>query len=328
MLSPPPCLQVVILVAVFLTICNYINAQVKVKSNGYVGIGTTNPGSPFQVHVSSTKFSFPSGMYSPTPLLLDCYYDQTRFYPYTNQKGYLGISSKFWLWCYITNGRFDYCTAFLFGTISDARLKKNIEPVKNPLEKVMKIQAYKFDLDLSELESEHYHDMDTALLNDHYGFLAQELLDIYPEMVKYDTALKAYTVDYISFVPILLAAIQEQNVKIQNLEKELRIDEGDTKSTDPEAIMPQSQQAATLGKNKPNPFSENTTIEYYLPSTVQKAVFYIYDLQGKQVKSMNVTGREKGVLTILGNELQPGMYHYTLIADGTVIGTEKMILTD
>ena len=326
MLSPPPCLQVVILVAVFLTICNYTNAQVKVKSNGYVGIGTTNPGSPFQVHVSSTKFSFPSGMYSPTPLLLDCYYDQTRFYPYTNQKGYLGISSKFWLWCYITNGRFDYCTAFLFGTISDARLKKNIEPVKNPLEKVMKIQAYKFDLDLSELESEHYRDMDTALLNNHYGFLAQELLDIYPEMVKYDTALKAYTVDYISFVPILLAAIQEQNVKIKELEERMKSTNPGEKSADDPPV--ENKMDAMLGKNRPNPFNENTTIEYFLPSTIQNAILYVYDLQGKQLKSIRVTEREYGSVTLYGNELQPGIYNYSLIADGKIIGIEKMILTD
>ena len=43
---------------------------------------------------------------------------------------------------------------------------------------------------------------------------------------------------------------------------------------------------------------------------------------------MNVTGREHGYITIYGNELQPGIYHYSQVADGQIAGIEKMILTD
>jgi trimeric autotransporter adhesin len=59
-----------------------------------------------------------------------------------------------------------------------------------------------------------------------------------------------------------------------------------------------------------------------------KAVIYVYDIQGKQIKSINLTGREQGTIIIHGSELLPGIYYYSLIADGKVIGTEKMILTD
>ena len=57
-------------------------------------------------------------------------------------------------------------------------------------------------------------------------------------------------------------------------------------------------------------------------------MFYVYDLQGKQIKSINVTERELGTIVIKGSELQPGIYYYSLIADGNIVGTEKMILTD
>ena len=80
--------------------------------------------------------------------------------------------------------------------------------------------------------------------------------------------------------------------------------------------------------NNPNPFTENTSIEFYLPTTVQKAVMYIYDLQGKQIKSIPVIQRESGNIVINGSELMPGMYIYSIIADGKIIGTQQMVLTD
>ena len=46
------------------------------------------------------------------------------------------------------------------------------------------------------------------------------------------------------------------------------------------------------------------------------------------MKSIRITGREQGQVTIQGSELRPGIYNYSLIADGEVIGIEKMILTD
>ena len=47
--------------------------------------------------------------------------------------------------------------------------------------------------------------------------------------------------------------------------------------------------------NKPNPFNTETTIEYYLPSTISNATLYIYDLQGKQIKSINIVQRDYAV---------------------------------
>jgi hypothetical protein len=84
---------------------------------------------------------------------------------------------------------------------------------------------------------------------------------------------------------------------------------------------------AFLSQNQPNPFTENNAIDYYLPSKVQNKTFYVYDMQGKQIKSIKINEREYGRIVINGYELQPGMYYYSLRADGD-IGTEKVVLTD
>jgi hypothetical protein len=85
---------------------------------------------------------------------------------------------------------------------------------------------------------------------------------------------------------------------------------------------------ASLAQNTPNPFSQNTTIGYYLPSNVVNAVIYIYNLQGAQLNSITIFDRGNGSIIISGNSFTAGMYIYSLITDGTLIDTKKMILTN
>ena len=64
-----------------------------------------------------------------------------------------------------------------------------------------------------------------------------------------------------------------------------------------------------------------------LPENVGHATITIYNLEGKQMKSMQVNDRGEVLVKILGNELSAGMYLYALIADGKVVDTKRMILT-
>jgi hypothetical protein len=164
--------------------------------------------------------------------------------------------------------------------------------------------------------------MDEKSGKNHFGLIAQDAIKIVPEVVRIDSI--GYGIDYIELIPLLIEAIKEQNTKIIALETKA----GESKLKSTEALLPDDLSSATLGKNIPNPFNQTTSIEFYMPSTVQKAVFYVYDLQGKQIKSMTLAERGNGIVIIQGSELLPGIYYYSLIADGMEIGTEKMILTE
>ena len=48
-------------------------------------------------------------------------------------------------------------------------------------------------------------------------------------------------------------------------------------------------------------------------------------LSGKQVKSVNITTKGKGSLTVYANDLSNGTYSYTLVVDGQIIDTKQMI---
>jgi hypothetical protein len=52
----------------------------------------------------------------------------------------------------------------------------------------------------------------------------------------------------------------------------------------------------------------NATLGYFLPSEIKKALFCIFDLQRKQLKGIEISGREAGAITIYGSEFQPSMY--------------------
>ena len=64
-----------------------------------------------------------------------------------------------------------------------------------------------------------------------------------------------------------------------------------------------------------------------VPENVGFATVMIYNLEGKQMKNIQVNDRGKVSVKISGNELSAGMYLYALIADGKVVDTKRMILT-
>ncbi|WP_341903170.1 tail fiber domain-containing protein [Fluviicola taffensis] len=80
-----------------------------------------------------------------------------------------------------------------------------------------------------------------------------------------------------------------------------------------------------LDQNVPNPFAEQTVINFTIPATVQKAQIHFYDGHGKLMQSVDVSERGLGRLTVFGSDLSSGVYTYTLVADGQVVATKKMM---
>ncbi|MGV3630418.1 MAG: tail fiber domain-containing protein [Bacteroidota bacterium] len=80
-----------------------------------------------------------------------------------------------------------------------------------------------------------------------------------------------------------------------------------------------------LTQNVPNPFAETTTISYNIPAAVQQAQIHFYNAQGKLIHSVEITERGSGELTIFASDLSSGMYSYSLVADGKIVATKKMV---
>ena len=162
----------------------------------------------------------------------------------------------------------------------------------------------------------------------HYGFIAQEVEEVLPELVHTDK--NGYkSVDYIGVIPLLVNAIQElraQLAEVKGEEPQQAPAHAPLQTSGTDAIADGLLKPA-LYQNAPNPFNAETRIRYCLPESVLQADLYVYDLQGKQVKKIAVTERGESSVTIHGSELQAGMYIYALIADGQEVDSKRMILT-
>ncbi len=83
-----------------------------------------------------------------------------------------------------------------------------------------------------------------------------------------------------------------------------------------------------LYQNVPNPFDRTTVIGAQLPENVQQAKIVVYNLQGLELASYPLGERGKVSVEISGGRFPAGMYLYALLADGQVMDTKKMILTE
>jgi hypothetical protein len=83
-----------------------------------------------------------------------------------------------------------------------------------------------------------------------------------------------------------------------------------------------------LFQNDPNPFNIETKIRYSILEEVTDAAIYLFDLQGKQIKSYIISDRGVSNISIYANELEPGIYLCTMITDGIEVNTNRMILTE
>ena len=95
-----------------------------------------------------------------------------------------------------------------------------------------------------------------------------------------------------------------------------------------ETFLSGPDRAIILNQNVPNPFAEQTTIRYFIPDEVNRAQIFFYDNNGDILKVVDLNVKGAGQLNVFAADLGSGMYTYSLIADGKVIETKKMIKED
>jgi hypothetical protein len=187
---------------------NYGTERMRIASNGNIGIGTT--AAPSNSLTGTPQLAIGSIGYGISGENND------------NTAGiYIGDVTVYARWrighgnaqlnLYQNNGSgtYNYRGAFAnntgtYSSVSDKRLKKNIEPIQYGLKDVLKFKPVSYFM---ENQNE---DIDKKNL----GFLAQDLEDIVPEIVNVQSSNDSnyiYSLQYSSIIPILIKAIQELN---------------------------------------------------------------------------------------------------------------------
>ena len=233
---------------------------------------------------------------------------------------------------------------------SDKTLKRDIQPIKNAMEIVQKLNgvnyAYRAD-ERPELNLNQGRE---------FGFLTQEVKEIIPEAVATPPGLDGEAADfdamnYNMIIPILTEAIkiQQDEIDAQNdeistqrevikkqqdaietlaarlreIEEKLGI--GEARASSPSNASGIANDNIMLGQNRPNPTSGLTMIDYSLTDDVQNAQLVIYDASGRAVKRFAL---ENGVGSVEynTNELTSGIYFYTIESNGSNLARQKMVV--
>ena len=175
-----------------------------------------------------------------------------------------------------------------------------------------------------------------------YGFVTSDLRRMFPELVETDSDGNSY-VDYIGMIPVIVAAIGEQQREIEYLNAQLQEccrqsrDGDDAVGDDVSsrssmrtglAVTQYSDSNAVLYQNSPNPFDRKTEIGYYIPEQSNSATIYVFSLSGALMETFQAHEKGYGTVAIDGSALAAGMYVYTLVVDGKIIDSKRMILTN
>jgi chitodextrinase len=94
-----------------------------------------------------------------------------------------------------------------------------------------------------------------------------------------------------------------------------------------EIVEEESEIKDELYQNYPNPYSDETIIGISLRRSTQVANIMLMDLNGRELKNIEVVERGKTSITINGGDLHAGMYFYRLMTDGQIADTKRMVLT-
>ena len=106
------------------------------------------------------------------------------------------------------------CAGDIIAFASDERLKTNIEPLENALDKVLSLSGFTYNF--NEIGEELGFDRSLR----HAGVSAQEIQAVLPEAVCPAPASDEYlTVKYEKLVPLLIEAIKELKEEIDDLKK-------------------------------------------------------------------------------------------------------------
>lgn len=107
--------------------------------------------------------------------------------------------------------------------ISDRRVKYAISNLNNALSYVTKLQGVRYKNDLAKHPFKKNLKPDEIAMenNFQYGFIAQEVKEVIPEMVVYNSELDLNIIkNYEQLFPFIVESIKEIHSKVQQLEKE------------------------------------------------------------------------------------------------------------
>ncbi|MBL7931920.1 MAG: T9SS type A sorting domain-containing protein, partial [Bacteroidia bacterium] len=230
---------------------------------------------------------------------------------------------------------------------ADSKLKTATEPIQKASEKISLLKpsyfSYKDDLKSMNLPSGKQMGLNAQDLEKDFPELVTEMTDIsgYLESNKGESIKTFKAVNYTNLIPLLIAGVQEQQEQLKQQAKDnedlknlvalqqQQINELTAKASGVSGINEFSGQndGFRMDQNIPNPFGTETVINYNLPKNCNKAIMNVYDLSGKQISSFPLSNQSTSY-TIAADKLAAGIYIYSIVIDGKIMDSKRMVVSE
>lgn len=213
----------------------YNGTQISVSSLGNVGLGTSTPSQKLDVNGSihvSGRIGIKTDPYYDLQINSSDYTAGYITTPYPGCTAFEVIatattSGTWGLYSYATTAGY---AAYFSGNVycsgtylpSDEKLKENIQPLQNGLDKIMMLDVKTYNFKTAEFPELNLPN------NMQHGFTAQNLESVFPELVRLNPVKKEQPVEfkavnYTGLIPVLTEAIQEQQKIIDQLKERIEI---------------------------------------------------------------------------------------------------------
>jgi trimeric autotransporter adhesin len=142
-----------------------------------------------------------------------------------------------------------------------------------------------------------------------------------------------YGLRYSDFVVPLVKAVQELSASSNSKDSAINVLQGRFDSLQSQvnelralllAKNTTAMSGASLDQNMPNPFNGATIIGYNLPKGATSAQMQITDITGKVLAVIPLSGEGKSSVTANISGYAAGIYTYSLIVNGQIVGTKEM----
>lgn len=207
------------------------NERMRIKSGGNVGVGTTSPGARLDVTDTSTTTS---AIIVP----------RAGNFTGTNVDGMVRYNTTSTLFEFRQNGAWVNYT-----TVSDGRLKTNIEPVTQGLDIVNRLNPVFYDWDRNNPKATSFEDKHQV------GFIAQEVEKVLPEVV--NKGGDGYrSLEYGKMVAVVVDAVKTLYSRVLGIEKSNAIQDREISTIDAKTLKLEAENAKLK--------QENAAIKTYL----------------------------------------------------------------
>lgn len=244
-------------------------------------------------------------------------------------------------WAGYFNGDLGYTGSF--GLVSDSIVKTDIVALSDSSANsiLSQLTTYSYFYDTAQFDG--YVNFSKNL---QFGFMAQELEVVAPNLVInsslppeidslgniINAGLPVKMINYIGLIPLLVKGYNELKAENDSIMQIVNgccgvipSQDGGFKSIQQGSIELENIKTMQLEQNDPNPFDASTMIRWSINTDFTNAVVYFYDNAGNRINSYKITEKGNGELQVFGSKLTSGIYTYTLVVDGKIVDSKKMM---